>query len=186
VKEPRFDKTRDFGEVHPAGTDGIFYWQDGFPFCHEGKLVHQALTKEMKERLSRPVQASPKASGKGQTPALSYEQLKALAVLDMLTPEQKVEFTAMAPPSSDDSADNGENDDEKPGGEVNLELWLKGETNYAFFKVTDAVFKRYQKKCTRQDDLIQFLILADDGPKVLLAAQVAEKYQKYLDGVARN
>lgn len=192
MKEPRFDRTRDFGEVHPAGTAGIFYWQDGLPFCHEGKLVKSALTDDMKKRLSQPASSSAsKPSGQGQkasAPSLSYEQMKALADLDMLSEEQKAAFESMTAPEPGKPPNPNAEKSDGDGGEeeVNLELWLKGEENYAFFKVTNAVFERYHKKCVRQDDVVQFLVLTSDGPHVIPAVQVAEKFKKYLDGAAKD
>jgi hypothetical protein len=183
MRKPRLDRSRDYGEVHPAGTLGIHFRQDGLPFDHEGKLVLDQLTKEQTARLNGPEEAKP-VKGKASSSPFSLEQLRALEALDLLSDEQKSALAALAakdPHAPKKPPKPGSNDDGDENG-VNLEAWLRGEVDYLFSRVTTAVFTRYKKKCTRKDDLVQFLVLDGDGPHLVPQADVSDKHKGALGG----
>jgi hypothetical protein len=49
-------------------------------------------------------------------------------------------------------------DNDPPPGEVNLELWAKGEARYPPFKVFAAIRERYSKSVSTFADAIEFLV----------------------------
>lgn len=125
----RLDKSRSFGSYHPPDT-GAFYTQDGYDFDHEGYIVEAKLTPEQREQLAKkPMkQPAPKKPAAAKPPAPPVEDEE--------------------PPSSDEySADD-----------LNLEAWLRGEEDYSFPDVQQAVKARYSVWKTSKRDLLLFLV----------------------------
>lgn len=54
VYTKRLDRTKPYGEVHPAGTDGVHFEQGGYPFDNEGFIVDGALTSAQRAALLKP------------------------------------------------------------------------------------------------------------------------------------
>jgi hypothetical protein len=207
MKEPRLDRSRFYAEVHPAGDGGVHFRQvcfagdpsGGLPFDHEGRLVKARLTPQQIEELKKPEQPRSQKGAAASSP-FSLDQLKALDALNLLNDSQKATLAQMqsggdppggAVPGETERAGYKPPKSPAPGeeggeGNVNLESWLKGEENFLFHRVKGAVFERFHRKFERQDDIVQFLVLANDGPHLVTGEQLNERFRKYLDGAAKD
>lgn len=106
MTNPRFDKTRSFGSIHPP-VDGAMFEQDGCYFSGAGEFLRRI----------------------GQEPAARVqEEAGAPAPVPPAPPEApKVEAPVVVAPAAKT------NDATKDG--VDLAAWARGEANYPFFSV---------------------------------------------------
>jgi hypothetical protein len=70
--------------------------------------------------------------------------------------DRKTPRSVSTPPSS--SSDDDPPPLDPPSGDVNLELWAKGEERYLPAKVFAAIRERYSKSVTTFGDAIEFLV----------------------------
>jgi len=171
------DRSRPYGEDFPAGENGVFFWQDGFPFDNDGKLVESKLSKAQIDELSRP---DKKQAPSG--PVLSSEQIKMLESLNMLSPEQKAAFVKQ----QENTADNAGSDegDGKPAkadpSEFNLEAWLRGEIEDDTRTAQQTVKARYGKWITKRADVVRFLVTDEDGPELVSVDDLAAAFKPFV------
>lgn len=128
----RLDRSKDFGTYHPPAGRAR-YTQGGFDFDHEGFMVDENLNDAQRAELD----AKFVKRDKPATPA---------------RPSSKDgEKDAADPPSDNDDKD-------ADGDGPNLEMWLRGEEEYAFPDVQKAVKERYSVWKTAKRDLVMFLV----------------------------
>lgn len=130
----RLDKSRAYSTIHGERTPGdphqlAFYCQEGIHFDAQGLHIEHLLDE------------------------------KTLALV-----EKRLKRQAKAAPKDD--ADEPEEGDGEPAsdkdsgaGEVNLELWLRGEAKYPWFAITKTVRDRYHQNISKQSDMVAFLVL---------------------------
>ena len=117
MSKPRFDKTRDYGTIHPP-FHGAGYLQDGVYFSNGGEF----LFRESDE----PDGAASKSAGAS-------------------APAAKVADKQPEKPADAGSGNPGADDSKKPAAtpadpsqDVDLAAWAKGEAKFPFFAVKKA------------------------------------------------
>ena len=148
----RLDRSRYHSSVHGEFQSTTHYWQDGLPFDALGHLV---------------------------TDECSPEQL---ALADKKAPRvQMSDVRCQISEGSDPTSDIRPLTSDFADGEVNLELWAKGEARYLPGKVFAAIRERYNKSVTTFADAIEFLV---NDVKLIPREQASTKLLA-MGGVAR-
>lgn len=125
----RLDRSRYHASIHGEFQSPAHFYQDGLPFDALGHLVVAECTEE---QLARADAKAPKrrTDDGGRTT------------------DEAGDASSVVRPLSSESAD----------GEVDLELWAKGEVRYLPGKVFAAIRERYNKSVTTFADAIEFLV----------------------------
>lgn len=159
-KTIHIDRSRDFATIHgergPDDTHRLaFFKQDKFYFDADGCIILDLVPEELRES----VEAKIRKMNNGLLPSEVKE------------------------PASDDDKQAGGTDTDNnsgesdPNAEVNLELWLRGET-YPWFAVAKAIRERYKKAITKAEDAVLFLVIDE---KVVPVEELAGKFKSYLN-----
>lgn len=87
---------------------------------------------------------------------------------------------AMQPRAEGEAADEEDADGEDTSG-VNLESWLRGEAEYAWFAVSAAIAKAYGRKGMKMADAVAFLV---DEKRLIPFDQVAPRLRGMISGAS--
>jgi hypothetical protein len=139
---PTLDRNRDFGEIHGEAPFAAKYDQDGFLFCAQGELIHEALDEKGLARLEsiknqNEAQSAARAAFKKIMPSASEEQLAKLINLENLKP---------ADPNA---------------AEIDLAKWARGEQTVLFGRVAKKIREEYDQSPVNKKQALE--ILAEHG-----------------------
>jgi hypothetical protein len=164
----RMDRGRDHATVHGERGPGdphaaVHFYQDGLPFDAQGFLIADHVDLQGDDPKSKALRE------------LANRKLK------KASERRAVEATTEAPSGTGDDGDDGQNegDDGNNDKSVNLEAWLRGEEDYMWHLVTQAIAARFKRRVQNLPDAVTFLV----QEKVAPANQVAKKFQKHLETV---
>lgn len=148
------DKSRDYGTQHPPEF-GVFYFQDGYPFDQDGKIVEAMLTDPQKEALAKKVSAA--VAAKPPAPAVT-----------------KGKAPAVEPKPESDTEPKEQTEPEGTEDGLNLTAWLKGEESYPFPEIQKAVKARFNVWKTGKRDLVLFLV---EDQKLVEAGELSAEFK---------
>lgn len=158
-KNLRMDRSKYFSTVHGERMPddehrNVHYVQDGLMYDASGSLIIEL------------VPDNKRAAVEAKIKKLNGEKSAVPAV-----------------PQDDDVDDNGEGQSGEghdgegvSDDEVNLESWLRGEQQFAWFKVAAAIRDRFKKQVANAADAVVFLV----EENVVPPDQVADKFKKHL------
>lgn len=148
------DKSRPYGEVKPA-LNGAHFEQGGIFFDHEGNPCEK-----------HPVSGEPQVVGKPAPKPKAQQQ-----------PQQQQGSGQGNAGGGDAGSDAGGQGGGAAEGELNLALWLKGEADYPYKDVQNAVKARFSKWVTAKHDMVIFLV---EEQKVVTAAELKPEFAELL------
>jgi|ERR1043166_3318867 hypothetical protein len=148
----RLDRSKYHASVHGEFQGRTRYWQDGLPFDALGELVAEECSAEQlaqaDAKAPRPQPANPPRGGEGGG---GVDHGRSDGGGDPATQEVAPALTQ---------------------GEVNLELWAKGEARYLPAAVFKAVRERYNKSVSTFADAIEFLV---NEAKLIPASEASQQ-----------
>jgi hypothetical protein len=157
VLKVRMDRGRDFSTVHGERTPGdvhaaVHFYQDRLPFDSNRFLIvdHPDILKDPKlqalveKKLKKAEKAKPVAAAEG-TDALS-----------------------------DDNTEVDDDEDEEILDPVNLEMWARGESEYPWTDVSQAIAQRFKRRVPSKAAAIEFLV----DEKIIAVADLSKAHQK--------
>jgi hypothetical protein len=140
----RLDRSRYHSSEHGEFQSRVRYWQDGLPFDAVGELCTDHCSAEQLARADAKAPKQPQVQ----------------------VPEQ------FGHPALDEFTEGLRTRIEEMEGEVNLELWAKGEARYVPAKVFGAIRERYSKSVSTFADAIEFLV---NEAKLIPASQASKQ-----------
>lgn len=157
----RMDSTRAFSTVHGerAPDDphaGIHFYQDGLPFGADEVYVEDRLDD--------------KNDRDGKLRAMVERRLRKLEGMQT-SADAEAEAAAGDPPMPGAKANASEADD------VNLVAWARGEAQYLFGTVRDAIRKRYSQVVKDQRGAVECLL----DEKAVTEAQLSPAFKQLLN-----
>lgn len=173
----RLDRSKDFSTVHgerPPGDPhaGVFFFQDGLPFNAQGVCVDDHPSVVGNEKLQAVLAKKLRKLNKSR-PIATDTALADAAVTD--------NTTAVVEDDDDEEDDDGPSG-QQPGPDgllppVDLKRWLRGDEDYIWNDVSNAIALEYTKRPANKRDAVNFLV----SKGVADPAQVAKHFQKLLD-----
>lgn len=159
-KNLRMDRSKYFSTVHGERMPddehrNVHYVQDGLMYDASGSLIIELVPDNKRAAVEAKIK---KLNGeKSAVPAVPQDD----------------DDNGGEGQSGDDGGDEGggSSDDD-----VNLEAWLRGEQQFAWFKVAAAIRDRFKKQVNNAADAVVFLI----EENVVPPDQVADKFKKHL------
>lgn len=164
----QIDRGRYHSTVHGERTPDdphvdVHFYQDGIPFDAHGNHVDGLLDE--------------KNDKGGKIRALLERRLQKQA-------------KAMAPRSAEEGEGDDDDIDVAGGGaagdtasDVNLEMWLRGQAQYEFFKVKKAVRDRFHQNFSSAASIVEHLVLEE---KIIAVSELAPNLKAALDNLGKG
>ena len=148
----RMDRSRDYSTVHGERLPGdrhamVHFYQDGLPFDSRGYLLPEHPDVTENDGLKKKAEKLLKNAAK----------VKAKA------------------PGDDSADDNGAGDGEPIP--VNLETWARGEGEWPWLEITQAIARRFSRRVSNKRDALELLI----AEHVIAPADLSPGLKKLLD-----
>lgn len=155
----RLDRGRDFSSVHGERAPGdrhatVHFYQDLLPFDAQGFLLmdHPDVTE------------NPKLVALVERKLKKLEKTKPVAAED--------DTDALSDDDNDVDGDDDEDDDvQEP---VNLEMWARGEAEYPWQEISNAIAIRFKRRVPSKQAAIEFLI----EERVVSIGALSKSHQK--------
>lgn len=158
----RMDRSRTYAEVHGQRSPGdphqtVHFYQEGLPYDAEGFLIFEHPDyQDAKEGAKRCKKRDQKVQ-------------KALAEASKRGAKKAEVGDSGLDEDLDEDADDG-------APQVDIDKWIRGEANYDWQFVTDAITARFSRRCASQKEAAQFLM----EEMRLQPGDIARKFQKML------
>ena len=148
----RMDRSRDYSTVHGERLAGdrhadVHFFQEGLPFDSRGHLIADHPDVLGDETLKKKAEKLLKNAAKAKSKA----------------------------PGDADADDNGGDRDEAVP--VNLETWARGEVEWPWLEISQAIAKRFSKRISNKRDALELLI----AEHVVSPSDLSAQNKKLLD-----
>ena len=151
----RMDRSREYSTVHGERPTGdrhanVHYYQDKLPFDSRGVLLPDHPDVQEDEALKKRADKLVKAAAKAKS---------------------------KAPGDSADADEQKVDGEVEEGSPVNLEVWARGEGDWPWLEVTQAIARRYSRRVSNKRDALELLV----SENVIAPPDLSAAHKKLLD-----